>query len=465
MINNLPKRIAERGILLYAIALVLVGLFFFHHMMSAKYIILGIVWVCGFFTLSSSASRYWRSISTQQFVGRLFVVAVALRVLWAIFSFFFYTVETGLPFEYGASDSLGYHNTATWFTEIGFENTARYIEGISISDAGYPLFLYFLYTLFGPLVFPVRIIKCFLSGWTCVIIYQLTKRTFGEADGRLAGIMSCFMPNLIFYCGLHLKETEMIFITVACINCIDKVIRQPKVNVGNILLAVALLMLTFTFRTVLGSAIIFSSLTAILLTNSDIIGKWKRITLAAWVVLALAFFASGTIFADMEKTWEGRESNQAAKREHQVNKGVKWAEYATGTTMAPLMFVLPFPTMVDVDEQYNQQMLNGANYVRNFLGIFVFIAFFNAFFRKKDWRNFTLLGIFLISYLGIICSSGFANSERFLLPGMPFLTIFAAHGICQLNKYSYRWVKFWYWLVPLMSLSWAFFKLGSRGLF
>jgi hypothetical protein len=95
----------------------------------------------------------------------------------------------------------------------------------------------------------------------------------------------------------------------------------------------------------------------------------------------------------------------------------------------------------------------------------VLIAIFSAIFITKNWRNLSLIGSFAIAYLGIISSSGFANSERFLLPALPILLIMAAYGISLLNAKNYRFVKIWYYVVPVMAVAWAFFKLGSRGLF
>ena len=167
---------------------------------------------------------------------------------------------------------------------------------------------------------------------------------------------------------------------------------------------------------------------------------------------------------EVEGTWEGRNTNQESKRLQQTNRGQRWAKYATGTVMAPMMFVLPFPTMVDVDEQYNQQIISGGNYVRNFMGGFVLLAIISALFIKKNWRDLSLLGAFLFAYLGVISMSGFSNSERFLLPGLPLLLLFSAYGITLLNERNYRLIKVWYWIVPVMVVGWAVFKLGSRGL-
>jgi hypothetical protein len=147
----------------------------------------------------------------------------------------------------------------------------------------------------------------------------------------------------------------------------------------------------------------------------------------------------------------------------QTSRGNQWAKYATGGVMAPMMFVLPFSTMVDTGQE-NQMMIHGGNYVKNFMGVFVLVTLFSALFVKKNWRDFALIGSFVVGYLGVVSLSGFANSERFLLPGVPVLLVFWAYGISILNARNYRFVKYWYFIVPVMEIGWAVFKIGSRGL-
>ena len=319
--------------------------------------------------------------------------------------------------------------------------------------------------IFGENVLFPRLINSVFSAATVPLIYLLAKRNIGEEGGRLAAIFACFMPNLIFYCGLHMKEAFMIFLIVAYLERADYLIRSKHYNILNIALPVFLALVLFTFRTVLGAVAVFSLVTALVFTNTSVIGRKKRIMLISWGVLAALTLTGGTIINEIDGLMEDRNVNQSNKRLMQTEKGNQWAKYATGTVMAPMMFVLPFPTMVDVDEQYNQQMLSGGNYVRNFLGGFVLIALFSAIFITKNWRNLSLIGSFVIAYLGIVSSSGFANSERFLLPGLPVLLIMAAYGVTLLNAKNYRFIKIWYWVVPVMAFAWAFFKLGSRGLF
>lgn len=433
-------------------------------MLKPAFMLIGIVWVLIFFLLSARYSKKWLDIDEKKYLRKLFFTALVLRVLWVIFSYFFYIAKTGIPFEFGSRDSVGYHEAAIWFSELSWSETFDFLFAQSYSDAGYPIYLTVLYSIFGPNIFLTRIIKAFLSSWTCILAYKLAERNFGKEAGRMAGIFCALSPNLVIYCGLHVKETEMIFLMMAALERTDSLLRERQLKVWNVVITALLVVSLFFFRTVLGASVIFAFFTALVFSTSTVMTKWNRTTLIIWSVLAVSIFAGGTIANEVEGYWNTRGSNQSLKRQQQMNKGIKWAKYATGTAMAPMMFVMPFPTMVDVDEQYNQQLINSGNYVRNFMGIFVIIAVFNALLRKKNWRDFSLIGSFVIAYLGIICSSGFANSERFLLPGLPVLLIIAAYGITLIDGRTYRYVKMWYAIVPIIIVGWAIFKLGSRGL-
>ena len=98
------------------------------------------------------------------------------------------------------------------------------------------------------------------------------------------------------------------------------------------------------------------------------------------------------------------------------------------------------------------------------MGIFALLAIYEAF-RRKQWRNFALIGSFVIAYLGVISLSGFSNAERFLLPGLPCLIMMWAYGVSTLREKTWKLVTPWCVIVFAMEFAWAFFKLGSRGLF
>lgn len=464
MIPFFPKQISSRAIVIYLIALATVSLVFVKRMMGLDFIIIGIAWVVVFFLLSSRYTIKWADIEEKKFVRKLFWTALGFRLFWVLFSYFYYILKTGVPFEFNSADAIDYHWTALWFLDIGWKETLQRLSHFSVGDMGYPFYLTLIYYIFGPNVLLARVFKALMSAFTAVLVYRLTKSTINEATGRMAGIFCCLAPNLIMYCGMHLKETEMIFLTVATLERANHLLRSPKIKVWDVIVTLLLVGSLFTFRSVLGSSAVFAIITAMVFSSTAVIGRWNRVVLISWTILAVAVFAGGTIANEAEQLWRGRNYNQTAKRDWQVRKGMKWAKYATGTVMAPMMFVLPFPTMVDVDGQYNQQLINSGNYVRNFMGIFVLIGIFSAVFVQRKWRDFSLIGAFVIAYLGVISASGFANSERFLLPGMPILLIIAAYGITQLNERNFKWVKGWYAVVLLMAVSWAFFKLGTRNM-
>lgn len=466
MISFFPKQIATKAIYLYLGALAAVSLFFFRNTMSLEYIIMGIFWVVGFFLLSSFCSIKWKDFPEKKLLLVLFFTALLLRIAWVFFSYFFYSLKTGSPFEFDAADSTWYYEESIGNIETQWKDIWNYlfVSSSTVSDSGYVFYLTALAKIFGENILFPRLINACLSAATVLLIYLLAKRNIGEEGGRIAAILACFIPNLIFYCGLHLKETTMIFLIMAYLERSDYLLRSKRYNVLTIALPALLALTLFTFRTVLGATAVFAFVTALVFTNTSIIGRAKRYLIIGWSLLAVLTLTGGTIMNEVEGLLADRESNQTNKRITQTAKGNLWAKYATGSVMTPMMIVLPFPTMVDVDQQYNQQMLHGGNYVRNFLGGFVLIAVFSALFITKKWRNLSLIGSFAFAYLGIISMSGFSNSERFLLPGLPLLLIMAAYGITQLNAQNYRFIKIWYWVVPLMAFAWAFFKLGSRGI-
>ena len=107
MIPFFPKTIANKGLTLYFISLVVVSVAFMSHAIGAECMVLGAIEVSMFFLLSTSLSQQWQHASSRFFVQRLFWASLLLRVAWVVFSYYFYTYQTGSPFEFEAADSAG----------------------------------------------------------------------------------------------------------------------------------------------------------------------------------------------------------------------------------------------------------------------------------------------------------------------------------------------------------------------
>ena len=178
MITFLPKQISSRGILQYAISLAAVSIAFMNYAMDFVWIALGIAEILLFFLLSSRLTVQWQRLSIKDYVKDLFVSALLLRIVWVLFSYYYYQSQTGIPFEFEAADSLGYHEDAQWLAAEPWRVTWFYLfaSRAGVSDSGYPLYLTTIYKLFGTNIIVARLLKAVYGAFTCVLLYRLSAR-------------------------------------------------------------------------------------------------------------------------------------------------------------------------------------------------------------------------------------------------------------------------------------------------
>ena len=143
--------------------------------------------------------------------------------------------------------------------------------------------------------------------------------------------------------------------------------------------------------------------------------------------------------------------------------GNQFARYAGSAVFAPLIFTLPFPTMVDIPDQENQQMIHGGNYVKNITSFFTILALAFLFLGGK-WRGHVLPASFFIGYLIVLVFSNFAQSERFHIPILPISLMFAAYGVSLMTNKHKLWFQYWMLFIFVANLGWAWFKLRGRGM-
>jgi hypothetical protein len=75
------------------------------------------------------------------------------------------------------------------------------------------------------------------------------------------------VPNLWYYCGLTLKETEMTFLTILFVERADLALRSKKITISGLALPGVIVLVMFTFRTALG-AVLVAALTAAIIFSS-----------------------------------------------------------------------------------------------------------------------------------------------------------------------------------------------------
>ena len=468
MLTYFPKYFTSKAITLYLIVLVFCNLIFFKNALSMMWWVFGLVEVIGFFYFANQFTRQWGQFSTKKFVKQLFKTALIIRLVWMIFSYFFYTYMTGQPFEFDAGDALGYHDEAMWVHQLINEGNLQafftYLDG-RFSDMGYTFYLGWQYWITGDSIFIERLLKVLYGAYTCVLVYKLTVRNFGEETGRMAAIFCMLMPNLILYTGLHTKEVEMVLLTVAFMERSDWMFRNKQFNFAEIAPPIVLAGSLFFFRTVLGATAIFALFTTLLFTSTKVLGMGKRVILIVWVLLTVGYFVGSRLSTEVEQVWKAREANQAASMEWRSTRdnGNKFAKYATGAVFAPIIFIIPFPTIIETPGQENQKIINGGNFVKNILAFFVIFAMI-WIFKEGKWREYITMGAFTIGYLMIIAMSSFAQSERFHQPALPFLLVFAAFGISKVTTTQKKYFTWYMAFIFIAIVAWSWFKLAGRGM-
>jgi len=469
VLNYFPKYFTTKAITLYLVVLIVVNILFFNRMLPVMWWVFGIAEVVSFFYFSNILTRNWGNYSPKLFTKKLFTTALVIRLAWVVFSFFFYKIMTGQPFEFSTGDAKGYHDLAVWLykTDSLSEIWTKLVDFQrgGVSDTGYAFYLILLYRIFGEGLFLPRLLKALLSALVCVFIYRLGARNFGEAVGRMASIFCMLMPNLIYYSGLHLKEAEMVFLTVWFVERADFLIRNKKYSFLTILPTLLIASSLFFFRTVLGITALFALFTTLMFSSKRILSWSKRVVMTIWVIVTVVYFIGGRIANEVEGIWQARVSNQASSLEWRAKRegGNTLATKASSAVFAPLILVIPFPTIVNTPGQENQQLLNGGNYVKNIMAFFVMFALF-WIIKENKWRDYLLIGSFTLGYLIVIALSAFAQSERFHQPALPFLLLFAAFGISKMSNNEKKYFKWYMAFIFVAIVGWSWFKLAGRGL-
>ena len=465
---KLTRYIAVFGLGVYLLALLVICVVFYNHSLQPKWMLWGAGEVLFFFLMTVAFYPRWKADNSKKFKWKIFLVAFAFRALYAFVMCYYYFGETGIGFEYGAADSIWYHQTAAYLSQCVRGGHISYIfkylnaYTMGYSDQGYILWLTLIYTIFGRSWLVPRLFKALMHAYLCVVVYKLGQRTFGERTGRLAVVMCVFMPILIQTCGLHTKEAEMIFLSIFALERMDYLIRSKKYTFWNILVPILLTGLTFGFRTIIGMCLIFAFLVFVMLSSKELVGKKAIIIIVASVVVVFLAFLFSPVGREMKIINRLKFTDLNYQSEKYESMGMKHSELAKSYILAPGAFVLPLAPMVEESPDHNK-MIHGSTYVKNFLAFFAMLAILIVF-RQRKWRDFSLIGAYELSYLAIIMFSFAANSERYHEPAIPLLLLMAAYAMTHLRHKDLKFFYVYCGVLVAALIFWNWMKLSARGL-
>ena len=477
LVSFMPAKISNAAMLTYILALMACSLLYSKYVLDWKWWIFGLISVLGFFYFANRQTKLWINTRPMAFTKKLFLSALALRVVWVIISYLLYYKWTDTAFSIGAADELFYDEVARYGANMIREGNWRIYSGImdyahpTFSDMGYPMYLSVIYWIFNDSVLIARLLKAIWSAWTVVLVYKVAARNFDEHTGRMAGVFCMLMPNLIYYCSFQLKEIEMVFLAMLFVERADWLLRQPKLKAMQTIAVMLIPLALFMIRTALAATLIMAFFCALLFTTGRTSGIGKRIVLsmAAACFVIVMLLTSTSIGDDVKQMWNTRGSGQKANMEWRSQRNgkmsQKFAKYAGATVFAPMIFTIPFPTMTETPQQENQKMIHGGNFVKNILSYFTIIALL-MLLVSGNWRKHVLPIAVLCGYLVVLVFSNFAQSERFHQPILPLTLMFAALGISLMkeNPWIKRYFSYWCVLMFLAAIAWNWFKLAGRGM-
>ena len=473
-----PKWLSKNALIAYFLALAVVTFMYSTYSIPWYYMLSGVVSMMVFFLYGAKAAQdtsIEKIRKEKNFEKRIFIISLAFRIAWTLLIYWIFIEYYG--------DAFGFENAdPTYYDELGqfvagmiergdfhfYDEISKWSGNKDIADMGYGVYLGLIYWLTGNSIIIVRLLKCLFSAWTVLLIYRLAKRNFGEQTARIAAIFCALWPNFWYYCGTHLKETEMVFLSVLFVEQADQMLRSRQFTAWKVIPVLLIAAAIFTFRTPLGMVALLALVFSIVMSSSKVVSWGKRVIVGFLAIGLIGVVAGNRLQERAESLLSQVQTDQQQKnmewRAERVH-GNEFAKYAGKAVFAPLIFSIPFPTMEKpFDGQDLQQLLNGGNFIKNIVSAFTILSMVMLLITGR-WREHLLPLSFMLGYLLVLTVSEFAQSERFHQPVMPFEFMFAAYGLSiAVTKPKYkRWFIYWCVLMFVAAIAWNWFKLKGRG--
>lgn len=447
--------------------------------------LLAAISVALFFFGGAAMAKSWIRIKEKALLKNVFTVGFVVRLAFVGYMFFSFN-----PNRYGATYGDG--ADVVWYMPFG-EAIAQWIRDgfnipfgelkeswqASIDDIGYPIWLGIVYFLTGSesdVLIPF-ILKSLMGAYCAILIYRVSKRHFGEGTARIAAIFIALNPNMIYWCGNMMKETEMVFLVCLAVELLDNAMTSNKrMTIRHMLPGLLVGFYLFFFRAALGMVVFLAVFAHIVMASNRVMGWGKKIIAGVLVALTLFVGAGDSLRSRVDNVVEaaqsatsGGQEADANRRANRVDEGghkQSFAKYAGAAVFAPLIFTIPFPTFNEANvAQVVQVQLSGGAYIKNIFSFFVILVLI-MLLLSGDWRRHVFIIAYTVGYLMCLVLSTFAQSGRFHMPVWPMLMLFAAYGI-QLAKTNPK-IRKWFPIVLVIEvvicLGWNWFKLKGRGM-
>lgn len=368
-------------------------------------------------------------------------------------------------------------------------------------DPLYPYFLGLIYSIFGHNLTIVIIIQGIIGAFSALLIFHIGRHLINQYVGIISALLLSFHPPIIFYETLIQKEGISIFLVILSIYLflVAKASRYYKyfflggisialsaLTRGNLLLVIPFifLWLAFEFRkssfgficaTVLGLLAVFMP---VALRNKFVGGEFVLTTAQAGANFywgnnedAKGSFYPPPPFLRTNPKYErtdfaaeamriaGKKMTSAEVSRFWFKKGIDFiAEHPVQYSWLQYQKLLLLFNKSEISDNYQyyyyERFSSVLSYSPATYWLISSLGLVGMVVMLKDWRRFSLLYLFIVTYsLSLII---FFVMTRYRLQLTPFLTVFAATSL------YWVWAKIFekrYWLVLYSSVLFVIFVL------
>jgi hypothetical protein len=274
------------------------------------------------------------------------------------------------------------------------------------------------------------------------------------------------MPALMWYGGMHLKETLMIFLIVTIFYHATNIVSSGKMNITVISVMIFFSFILFYFRTFLAVFTIMCVLIYFVLFflkrkfNKGIVFISFLIFIVIVGNLITSFGFDKEVYSTLEASQEhfNLELTHSAKQ-----RGVSYKQGSVSPLILAGAIITPFPSLLDFEERqlgiytkFQNELIRNIMYFFAFLGILYSI--------RRVFRKSSLIVMFALGHIMILAMAAVSFQGRYQLPTLPFMIIFMAVGFSYTKRpLTGRWVIYLIFLF-LAIFAWNYFKMSIRGL-
>lgn len=379
----------------------------------------------------------------------IFLLALSVRLLVLVFRY-----DSPLP-----PDGEDYQRLAVSLSErYGYVNSSG--QPTSARPPFYAIFLSVIFALAKQGVLAAKIIQALMDAATCMLIYLMTKKVYGQNVAWISGIFSTFHLSFVFASTILLPETLLTFLIVVAmfylLRVLDHSSVMDKVILGAVLGAAALTRGTLLiFPLFMLIPFLFSQERKFFLKQWIGVFLFFFVTIAPWMIrnywvhhqLIPVTTQMGHVFYSSYKPPEGKIFGVYTVDDTvtYARSSLSEAEASSFLFQETLRYIADNPTILwylsllklaYFISPFDWEILGG-NGIYNFTFAFVFpLSFWGMWISVRGiGRNVLFLPILHSLFVSLL----FYGSPRLRLSVEPFFIIFAAVALSSIfNQRGYK---------------------------